>query len=265
MALSSGFFNSKQGDRKYNAREFGSIFDGIINDGVFSTIGNKFAVTSPEDGLRVNVGTGRAWFLHTWTYNSKILSVTIEDPHPQNDRWDTVILDIDHRESARTNSIKVKKGVPTSSPKKPVWPGDFDNSSDHKEVPLAYVKVRAGEDHIRPGDIDWRVGKSECPLVIAPVIDHITANELVLNWEMEFSSWMEEQKEYWDANMEHNAVAWWNWFNNLQYILDGDVAGHLQTQIDEIAKFKHIYVVDKVLYVPMSGASVSGKKLIFAR
>ena len=38
MAFSYGFFDSRNGDRKYDATEFSSIFDGIIKDGVYMDV-----------------------------------------------------------------------------------------------------------------------------------------------------------------------------------------------------------------------------------
>lgn len=254
MALTYGFFSSQNGDRKYNARQFGSIFDGLIDDGVYSTIGDQFLVSSPENGFKVNVGTGRAWFLHTWTLNSSTLTVTVDKPEPLLDRWDAIVLEVDHRDSYRRNRIFAKKGTPANNPQKPVYPDDFEDTSELKQVPLAYVKVKANSDYIDNDDIDNRVGHRECPLVIGTLEQHMTADRLISDWRVQYDSWL-----------DHNATAWWNWFENIQYVLDGDVAGHLQTQIDWIRKFSSIYYVDNVLYVPMSAASISGTKLIFAQ
>ena len=46
MAVTSGFFNSLYGDRKYNAEQFSAMFDNLITDGVFSNVGNAFQVTA---------------------------------------------------------------------------------------------------------------------------------------------------------------------------------------------------------------------------
>ena len=40
MSVTYGFYNSIKGDRKYNALEMSSIFDGIIVDGVYMSIGD---------------------------------------------------------------------------------------------------------------------------------------------------------------------------------------------------------------------------------
>ena len=44
MSVTYGFYNSINGDRKYNALEMSSIFDGIIVDGVYMSIGDALNV-----------------------------------------------------------------------------------------------------------------------------------------------------------------------------------------------------------------------------
>ena len=46
MALTYGFYNSQNGDRMYDATDISSIFDGIIKDGVFMSIGDAFIVSA---------------------------------------------------------------------------------------------------------------------------------------------------------------------------------------------------------------------------
>lgn len=48
MAFTYGFFNSLNGDRKYTAEQLSSIFDGLITDGVFDSIGAQY----PAAGCR---------------------------------------------------------------------------------------------------------------------------------------------------------------------------------------------------------------------
>ena len=85
MSVSSGFFNSLNGDRKYNAAQMSAIFDGLIIDGVFASIGTAFAVKA-AGGLTVNVGVGKAWFDHTWTVNDSILPMTAPEAEGLLDR-----------------------------------------------------------------------------------------------------------------------------------------------------------------------------------
>ena len=59
MAFTYGFFNSLNGDRKYTAEQLSSIFDGLITDGVFDSIGDILA-TVPGSGMQVIVKSGKA-------------------------------------------------------------------------------------------------------------------------------------------------------------------------------------------------------------
>ena len=96
MSVTSGFFDHKNGDRAYTASQMGRIFDGIIRDGVYSAYGQCFAVTALS-GMTVNVGTGRAWFDHTWILNDALQPMTVEESEVILDRIDALVFDIDNR------------------------------------------------------------------------------------------------------------------------------------------------------------------------
>ena len=76
MSVTSGFFNALNGDRKYNAEEMSSIFDGIIEDGVLQHVGTAMVVTA-MDNMNVYVGIGRAWFNHTWTSSTERVALEL--------------------------------------------------------------------------------------------------------------------------------------------------------------------------------------------
>ena len=76
MSVTYGFYNSINNDRRYDAIQMSSIFDGIIQDGVLQHFGTAMMVKEGE-GMTVNVGIGRAWFNHTWTLNDAVLPLNI--------------------------------------------------------------------------------------------------------------------------------------------------------------------------------------------
>ena len=80
MSLTYGFYNSLNHDRKYDARQIGMLFDGLITDGVYRSIGRAFAV-SVNSGMILNVAEGRAWFDHTWTLNDTVMTVALPAAH----------------------------------------------------------------------------------------------------------------------------------------------------------------------------------------
>ena len=68
MAVTYGFYDSLNHDRLYNAQQMSAIFDGVINDGVFMSVGNQFH-TVAGTGMQAIVTSGRAWLDSTWTLN----------------------------------------------------------------------------------------------------------------------------------------------------------------------------------------------------
>lgn len=197
MAFSYGFYNSSNGDRKYNATQFGSIFDGVIEDGVFATIGDKFAVTPRQSGLGVYVGTGRAWWNHTWNLNDSEYSITLTPSNLVLPRIDAIVFEID--EQNRTNRLTYVTGTPSSSPQKPSL---TDNADVHQHA-IAYVTVAAGASKISQSDIEYCVGTETCPYVTAP-LEKVSIDELVAQWQDQFNTWFENLQDNLNSNTETN-------------------------------------------------------------
>lgn len=206
MSVTCGFYNSKNGDRKYDAIQMSSIFDGIIRDGVLQHYGTAMVVKESE-GMMVNVGIGRAWFNHTWTLNDALLPLTVPISEVLLNRIDAVVLEVDARESVRANSIKIIKGTPASSPKNPT----LIKTNDRWQYPLAYIRVNAGVTAIRQANITNCVGTSACPFVTAP-LEKMSIDALVAQWGDQWKAFYGAQT----ADMESANSFWKNqwriWF-----------------------------------------------------
>ena len=208
MAFTCGFFNSQNGDRKYNAEQMASIFDGLIKDGVYDTVGDIFAVT-PGTGMQVLVGSGRAWFDHTWNNNDAQYPLAITAADVSLPRYDAVVLETNHSDTVRTNRLRVLTGTPASNPAKPT----MASSANVKQHPLAYIRVTAGAKAITQSMIQVVVGTSECPFVTG-IIETAQIDALFQQWNGEFNEWFENLK----AQLSDNVVA------NLQGQIDKKVA-----------------------------------------
>jgi hypothetical protein len=160
MALTFGFYNSQNNDRTYDARQFSGLFDGIINDGIFRTLGNYFTVTAPG-GMQVNVGTGRAWFNQTWTLNDAVLPLTIAASNGILDRIDSVILEVNENVGVRANSIKVLTGTAATTPVAPT----LTNTSEIHQYRLANIFVAKTVSAIVAGNITNFIGTINTPFV----------------------------------------------------------------------------------------------------
>lgn len=208
MAFTCGFFNSQNGDRKYNAEQMASIFDGLIKDGVYDTVGDIFAVT-PGTGMQVRVGSGRAWFDHTWNNNDAQYPLSIAAADVSLPRYDAVVLETNHSDTVRTNRLRVLTGTPASNPAKPT----MASSANVKQHPLAYIRVTAGATAITQSMIQVVVGTSECPFVTG-IIETAQIDALFQQWNGEFDEWFDNLK----AQLSDNVVA------NLQGQIDQKVA-----------------------------------------
>ena len=182
MSLTSGFFDSFNEDRKYNSLQFSSIFDGIISDGIYATYGDYFLV-SPVSGMNIKVGTGRAWLDHTWTLNDADYPLTVEDAEVVLKRIDTVIIEVDRSNSGRINRLRILKGTPSSVPVAP----ELTKTESLKQYPLADILVKPNAKEIVAADITNRIGTKDLPWV-AGIIDHVSAEELVQQWRIEFDT-----------------------------------------------------------------------------
>ena len=256
MSVSSGFFNSLNGDRKYNAAQMSAIFDGLIIDGVFASIGTAFAVKA-AGGLTVNVGIGKAWFDHTWTVNDSILPMTAPEAEVLLDRIDAVVLEVNGMESVRENTIKFVKGNPSSAPSRPT----LTNEGNVHQYPLCYIYRKYGTAVINQADITPMVGTESTPFVTG-ILQTISLDELLGKWqdeldrftdarsqevddwiaqeESDFTTWFDKMKA--DLQQEQKVLDQWiaseqadflAWYNQMKDQLSGDVAGNLQLEIDK--------------------------------
>ena len=256
MSVSSGFFNSLNGDRKYNAAQMSAIFDGLIIDGVFASIGTAFAVKA-AGGLTVNVGIGKAWFDHTWTGNDSILPMTAPEAEVLLDRIDAVVLEVNGMESVRNNTIKFVKGNPSSAPSRPT----LTNEGNVHQYPLCYIYRKYGTAVINQADITPMVGTESTPFVTG-ILQTISLDELLGKWQDEldrFTDARSKEVDDWIAQEESDFTAWFNkmkadlqqeqtvldqwiaseqadflaWYNQMKDQLSGDVAGNLQLESDK--------------------------------
>ena len=269
MAVTYGFYNSINHDRMYDATQFSEMFDGIIHDGVYELLVNddgtptkKFMVETTGTGFQVTVDNGRAWFHHTWTKNDAKILINLPAPPTlvNRYRYDAIVIDINANTDVRENKITYVQGTEgaSSDPAKP----SLENSGLHYQVPLAYILRVGRETSISQSNINITVGTPECPYV-AGAIEFIDISNHIKQFQAtwyewfdgfkstnvgSFEAWKEEceawfrELQTWTDGKESIFDGWMNtqqasfeaWFENLRYVLDGDVAGHLQNEIDAL-------------------------------
>lgn len=266
-SVSCGFFNSVviegEPDRLYNAEQMSAIFDGLINDGVFASIGDTLVVTAGS-GNTVQVGTGKCWFNHTWTLNDAPLLIECEAADVNMTRIDAIVVEVNNNDDTRDNFIKFVKGTASSyNPAKPT----LEKGERKNQYALCYITRKAGSTEITQSNIENAVGTDETPFVTGIVqvtsLDillgqwtdqlnrYITAGEVkidnfIAGEENDFNAWYAEMKQLmadvateldvWTDSQKNTFVAW---FNEMKDQLSEDAAGNLQSQInaDEVERY----------------------------
>lgn len=260
-SVSCGFFNSAvtaegEPDRMYDAVDMSSIFDGLINDGIFASIGDKLVVTA-NSGNTVQVGAGKCWFNHTWTRNDAPLLIECEDAPTNMTRIDAIVIEVNANDDVRDNFIKFKKG--TESSYNPIKP-ELERGERLNEYALCYITRKPGDKEITQSAIENAVGTTETPFVTG-IVQVTSLDELLGQWTdqldryiaagkikiddfiesetNEYNKWYADMKQLmsdvateltdWTAN-EKNMIM--SWFNEVKGQLSEDPAFNLQIQID---------------------------------
>ena len=236
MSITYGFYNSLNHDRKYNATQMARIFDGIIKDGIFMSIGDCFAVHAGT-GMNVIVGSGKAWFNHTWTENDADLPVTAFQSEVVLARKDALVLEVDATDSARVNSIKFVKGIPSSNP---VAPTLINTATVHQHL-LVTVTIPAGATAITDAMIENFIGTTTTPFV-SGILETVDLDTLLGQWKGMLNDFQATNEADFGA-----------WFTNMQNQLTTDAAGKLQTQIDGLALKANMSI-----YVATTGNDTTG-------
>lgn len=202
MAITSGFFDSVSGDRVYNAEQMSRYFEGLISDGVFESVGNKFAVTSANDGMKVNVASGRAVIKWHWVQNDDTVQLTLSPADASFDRIDAIVLRLDTE--AREITLTVKTGTPAASPQMP----DITRNDEVYELYLASVLVKAGSSALFP-PTDMRPS-AYCGWVTG-LITQVDTSTLFTQWMIAY----QDQYNWFNTFIQEKTNEFNNWFSTL--------------------------------------------------
>lgn len=258
MALTYGFYNSLNGDRKYDVLDISKLFDGLISDGIYRNIGGRFMVKA-KTGMSVVVQTGRAWFNHTWTYLDSPLVLTVPPAESVLRRIDAVVLEVDSSIN-RTNAIKIVKGPPSTGR---VYPSLIDTQDIHQHI-LAYIELAPNTKSILQENIENRVGTMDSTFVNS-ILSNISIDDLTAQWQnewenrvvktedslddwiagqkikmagtdTEFNDWFTGQKVEMAAFLSGNKNEFDTWFADFKGLLEGDAAANMSNKILEFTE-----------------------------
>ena len=234
MAVTSGFFNSMSGDRKYNAEQIGNYFEGLVSNGVFENVGNKLVVTATS-GLNISVGTGRAMINCHWLKNDTDLSFTLDPGDVQYDRYDYIILKLDLNNSARSISILVRKGTPSINAQ--IAP-NLERTNEVYELCLAAIKVTKNATSITQTNIADLRGTSYCGYVTG-LIEQVDTSDLFLQYQTALEEYYQRSVNLLNSIIEQRTAEFDAWFQTLTDELRVDT---------KLVKYENVVQIDEDTY-----------------
>lgn len=202
------FYNSVNDDRTYDADSFSDWLKKFFTTGVFN---GELQVTA-SGGMGISVSAGYV------NINGKVMQfaatpLTVGTADGTYYRIDSVI--IERNDTDRQFYIKIVQGsTGAESSVQGVTPV---RSGAVYQLVIARIKVKPGATAITQADItDTRANASLCGYVAGTVT------------QMDFTQFNAQFDAYLEAFKTGQQADFDTWFANLQYDLDGDVAGHLE-------------------------------------
>lgn len=242
MGKYANFYNSKNGDRKYDASSFEEWLKPFFNNGVF----NGEMLVSSGGGFDIKVAIGNAYINGKLRKFDDITTLTVEKSSSTLARIDNLV--VRRNDTDRNFTLEVVKGVESASPVAPA----LVRENGVYDLCLARIYVGASVVEITQANItDTRMDSNLCGYVCATV-DQIDFDQITLQWEeylkefkasnlAEFEEWEEAQQAaitLWEINYKSEFDVW---FEKIKGQLSEDAAGKLQLEINDLQ------AVDKVM------------------
>ncbi len=208
-------------DRAANSQVMADWMSHYFSNGIFGNeaTGNYgFAVTTAANGMNINVSSGACNIEGRFAQDDAQTLLTLNDAGSA-DRIDAIVLRLSLETSARAIFLTVIEGTPSANPVVPA----IQRDSTIYDLKIAEVRIPAGSTTISQANIkDTRLNPNVCGLVAVPMKVFDTTDLFV------------QLTAALDVVETQNQQRFEEWFAMLQDILDENVAGHLQNEIESV-------------------------------
>lgn len=233
--MRSGFFNSEiigydaenmpVFDRAEEASFFAKYFSQFISNGVFPNPSTNMQVLAADD-MKVKVSTGVCYIngYMGWVEHDEVFEIEESGIQPRVDR---IVARLDFAD--RSINLFVKKGVTAGNPVAPELQRDYDIY----EIAIADVRVNGNAIEMTQEVItDLRLNTELCGIV-ANQLQHVDTTTIF----NQYLDWLKRIMRETEVDLDEMKTDFVNnfnqWFETVEYILDGDAAGHLLNLINE--------------------------------
>mgnify|MGYP006971252531 CR=1 FL=1 len=238
--MRSGFFNSEiigydaenmpVFDRAEEASFFAKYFSQLISNGVFPNPSTNMQVLATT-GMNIKVDLGVCYINGYMGWVDVVEIFEIEESDLQA-RIDRIVARLDFTD--KSIKLAIKKGTAQGNPVAPELQRDYDIY----EIGLADIRVNANAIEITQANItDLRLNTELCGIVANQLqhVDTTTIFNQYLDWLKRVMQEGEEKLTKAEEEFEKNFNTW---FQTVQNVLSGDVAGNLFNLINTKADKK---------------------------
>ena len=205
--IKCGFYNSKNGDRKYNAEDMTQPYKRLVSDGVYAMPAGQLKVTA-AGGMKIQVSAGAAKIGSRWLESDAIETFTLDPSDVALNQIYAVVIRDDNSENVRDGLIALKKGALASNPTAP----EVERSENITELKIAEIRVNKLVEEVTDADIkDTRADTAVCGWVTG-LIDQVDTSDLFTQWESAYEQEHQRQQE----QITSNQWEFDRWFNNVK-------------------------------------------------
>lgn len=205
FSIEGGFFDAINNDRVYTANDMNRPYKRLITEGIFATPqgtpSTDLQTISAQSGLNIIVKKGEGLLAGKWFESTTDIQITVPSNTSIVPRRDSVILQINMKQSGRNATIVYRTGTPSSNPQPP----ELSTDSSIVERRISNIYVAAGANYIGNDAIVDLRGSSECPWITS-LIKQVDTSQLYNQWQaayqnyynnttQEFNEWFDEIKE----------------------------------------------------------------------
>jgi hypothetical protein len=171
-----GFFDSKDGDRKYSAADFVGFFADFFTNGIVAD-STTYLQVKADSGMALSVNSGKAYINGGFFKPQVPTTLTLPDSDTTYPRYDLVVLRWD--KILRSIYLDVVSGVGVEAPTVPA----LTRNETTYELGLASIYIEANATEITQANItDLRFNNNYCG-VVTNVIDTIDTTALFAQYE----------------------------------------------------------------------------------
>lgn len=276
FSANCGFFDSINKDRLYTAEQMNKPYRRLVSDGVFATPAGTpstdLQVVSAISGMNIVVKAGEGIFASKWFELPNDLSITVPANVELLPRRDSVIVQIDKRQSGRTGRIVYRTGTPASYP----MPPDLSTTEDLIEYRVANIYVAASADYIGNDAIVDLRGSDECPWV-THLLEQVDTSQLYNQYRAAYDAYYNQETQRFnefmrtlteELSVNTNVIKLESHYVSLQNgetVIPINIADYNKSQDVLIVRVNRLFASEEIDYtINSTGTSITLTKDIYA-